>query len=122
MKGRLPFPILGRAEIKNVRREGASGPGLEMRAPVGTPVRAVYAGRVAFADEYDPFGQIVILDHGEHYYTVMGNLGFIDVRVGDDVVGGCDRGNRGRRRQGFDAVLRGPPRLDDDRSLPWLGL
>ena len=55
-------------------RPGASGPGLEMLAPVGTPVRAVFAGRVAFADRYDPFGQIVILDHGDHYYTLMGDL------------------------------------------------
>ena len=95
MKGRLPFPIAGRAEIRNVHRSGASGPGLEMAAPAGTAVRAVFAGRVAFADRYDPFGQIVILDHGGHYYTLMGDLSSIDVRVGDDLSAGAKVGTVG---------------------------
>lgn len=96
LRGRMPFPIAGRAEVKAVRRAGASGPGVEMFAPAGTPVRAVFAGRVAFADRYDPFGQIVILDHGDHYYTMMGDLASIDVRVGDDLSGGAKIGTVGK--------------------------
>jgi len=96
LRGRMPFPIAGRAEVRPVRRPGASGPGVEMFAPVGTPVRAVFAGRVAFADRYDPFGQIVILDHGDHYYTMMGDLASIDVRVGDDLSGGAKIGTVGK--------------------------
>jgi septal ring factor EnvC (AmiA/AmiB activator) len=95
MKGRLPFPIAGRAEIRNVHRAGAPGPGLEMSAPSGTAVRAVYAGRVAFADRYDGFGQLVILDHGGHYYTLMGDLSTIEVRVGDDLSAGAKVGTVG---------------------------
>jgi septal ring factor EnvC (AmiA/AmiB activator) len=59
-------------------------------------VRAVFAGRVAFADKYEPFGQIVILDHGDHYYTLMGDLASIDVRVGDDLSAGAKVGTVGR--------------------------
>jgi murein hydrolase activator len=95
MKGRLPFPIAGRAEIRNVHRSGAPGPGLEMGAPSGTAVRAVYAGRVAFADRYDGFGQLVILDHGGRYYTLMGDLSSIEVRVGDDLSAGAKVGTVG---------------------------
>ena len=95
MKGRLPFPIAGRAEIRNVHRAGAPGPGLEMAASSGTAVRAVYAGRVAFADRYDGFGQLVILDHGGHYYTLMGDLSSIEVRVGDDLSAGAKVGTVG---------------------------
>jgi septal ring factor EnvC (AmiA/AmiB activator) len=130
MKGRLPFPIAGRAEIRSVRRTGASGPGLEMSAPAGTPVRAVFSGRVAFADKYDPFGQIVILDHGEHYYTLMGDLGSIEVRVGDDLSAGSKIGTVGRRSGTDDAtkgaasalyfeVRHGSSTIDPG---PWLGL
>src|SRR6202022_1915217 len=50
-RGRLLLPIAGRADISPARREGTEGPGLEIRAPAGTPVRAVFAGRVAFADQ-----------------------------------------------------------------------
>ena len=95
MKGRLPFPIAGRAEIRHVHRPGAPGAGLEMAAPTGTAVRAVFAGRVAFADRYDSFGQLVILDHGGHYYTLMGDLSSIDVRVGDDLSAGAKVGTVG---------------------------
>jgi murein DD-endopeptidase MepM/ murein hydrolase activator NlpD len=87
-RGRLLLPIAGRAEVSPVRREGTEGPGLEIRAPAGTPVRAVFAGRVAFADRYGPLGRIVILDHGDHYYTVSGNLDEIDVKIGQDVGAG----------------------------------
>jgi murein DD-endopeptidase MepM/ murein hydrolase activator NlpD len=84
MRGRLPFPIAGRAEINRARR-GSDSPGLEMHAPLGTVVRAVYPGRVAFADTYGEYGRAVIIDHGGRYYTVTASLGGIDVKVGDQV-------------------------------------
>jgi len=126
MKGTLPFPVAGRTEVRNVRRPGGSGPGLEMSAPVGTPVHAVFAGRVAFADRYDPFGQIVILDHGDHYYTLMGDLSSIDVRVGDDLSAGAKVGSVGTASVGtaskaalYFEVRHGQSTVDPG---PWLGL
>lgn len=88
LKGHLPFPLAGRSEILRARRNG-SGPGLSMRAPApGAIVRAVFPGRVAFADTYADYGKTVILDHGGGYYTVSADLGEIEVRVGDEVKGG----------------------------------
>ena len=95
LKGRLPFPITGRSEIKSAQRAGSEGPGLEMFAPAGSVVRAVHAGRVAFADSYAAYGRTVILDHGGGYYTVSANLGSIDVRVGDDLPAGTRVGTVG---------------------------
>ena len=88
LKGSLPFPLSGRSEIRSARRNG-SGPGLTMRAPDGAAVRAVFPGRVAFADSYADYGRTVILDHGGGYYTVSANLAEIEVKVGDDVKGGA---------------------------------
>jgi len=85
LRGRLPFPITGRSEIRSAQRVGSEGPGLEMFAPAGSVVRAVQAGRVAFADSYAAYGRTVILDHGGGYYTVSANLGSIDVKVGEDL-------------------------------------
>jgi murein DD-endopeptidase MepM/ murein hydrolase activator NlpD len=87
-RGRLIFPVVGRADVRAARREGTDGPGLEIHAPAGSPVRAAFAGHVAFADRYGPYGRIVILDHGAHYYTVSGNLDEIDVKIGQDVGAG----------------------------------
>ncbi|MDF3065680.1 MAG: hypothetical protein K0R38_1281 [Polyangiaceae bacterium] len=88
LKGNMPFPLSGRSEIRSARRNG-SGPGLTMRAPGGSAVRAVFPGRVAFADTYADYGSTVILDHGGGYYTVSASLGEIEVKVGEDVKGGA---------------------------------
>jgi septal ring factor EnvC (AmiA/AmiB activator) len=95
LRGRLPFPIAGRSEIQPARRAGAEGPGLEMRAPLGTVVRTVAPGRVAFADTYADYGKTVIVDHGRRYYTVSANLASIDVEVGSEVGSGARLGTVG---------------------------
>ena len=122
MKGRLPFPIPGRAELKSARRPGTVGTGIEMRAPRGTAVRAVYAGRVAFADEYTGYGKTVILDHGDRYYTVSANLADITVKVGDDITSGARVGSVGDMGQG--ALLYFEIRKSTDALDPaeWFGI
>jgi murein hydrolase activator len=95
LRGRLPFPLAGRSEIRSARRASSDGPGLEMRAPRGTPVRSVFAGRVAFADTYADYGKTVILDHGRRHYTVSANLDAIDVAVGDELAAGARLGSVG---------------------------
>ena len=121
-KGRLLFPVVGRAEARPGRRDGAEGPGLEIRAPLGSPVRAVFAARVAFADRYGSYGRIVILDHGDHFYTVSGNLATIDVRVGEEIGAGERIGTVGDEGQGallYFEVRRGSETVP---PAPWLGL
>jgi septal ring factor EnvC (AmiA/AmiB activator) len=121
-KGRLLFPVPGRAEARPARREGTGGPGLEIRATIGSPVRAVFGGRVAFADRYGPYGRLVILDHGDHYYTVSGNLAGIDVKVAEEVTAGERIGTVGDDGHGamlYFEVRRG---TDTIPPGPWLGL
>lgn len=86
-KGRLLLPITGRAEVRRVTRPGGVR-GVELAAPAGTPVRSVAAGRVAFADQYDDYGLTVLLDHGDHYYTLYSSLASADVQVGEVVAPG----------------------------------
>jgi murein DD-endopeptidase MepM/ murein hydrolase activator NlpD len=121
-RGRLLLPVAGRAEVKPAHREGTDGPGLELHVPVGTPVRAVFAGRVAFADRYGPYGRIVILDHGDHYYTVSGDLDEVDVKIGQDVAAGERVGTVGDDGQG--AMLYFEVRHGSQTIAPgpWLGL
>lgn len=122
LKGRLPFPIPGRAELKSARRSGSDGPGIEMRAPRGTPVRAVYGGRVAFADDYTSYGKTVILDHGDSYYTVAANLSEISVKVGDDITSGARLGAVGDMGQGsmlYFEIRKGTEAVD---PAEWFGI
>lgn len=122
MKGRLPFPLTGRSEIRSSRRAGADGPGLEMRAPRGAPVRAVFPGRVAFADSYAAYGKTVILDHGASHYTVSANLDDISVKVGDDVSSGARVGSVGD--MGAGPLLHFEIRVGSDTVDPaeWFGI
>jgi murein hydrolase activator len=84
-RGSLASPVTGEVRIQPGQRSESDGPGLEFQAPVGTAVRAVASGRVAFSDRYGSYGRLVILDHGDGYYTVYGGLGSVEVRVGDDL-------------------------------------
>lgn len=121
-KGRLLFPLAGRSEVRPARREGTDGPGLEIRSSLGAPVRAVYAGRVAFADRYGPYGRLVIVDHGDHYYSVSGNLAGLDVKVGDEVSAGERIGSVGDEGRGpmlYFEIRHGTETL---QPTPWLGI
>jgi septal ring factor EnvC (AmiA/AmiB activator) len=121
-KGKLLFPIVGRAEVRPAKRDGAEGPGLEILAPAQSVVRAIFAGHVAFADRYGAYGKIVILDHGEHYYSVSGNLGSIDVRLGDELAAGERIGTVGNDGQGpllYFEIRHGSATIPPG---PWLGL
>lgn len=120
--GRLLFPVAGRAEVRRAWRDGADGPGVEISAPAGTPVRAVFAGRVAFSDRYGSYGLIVIVDHGDHYYSVSASLGRSTVQVGQELEAGAVLGFVGEEsgRPGlFFEVRHQGATLD---PVPWLGL
>lgn len=121
-RGRLLFPLIGRAEVKPARREGTDGPGLEIKAAVGAPVRAVFAGRVAFADRYGPYGRLVIVDHGDHYYSVSGNLANIDVKVGMDVSAGERLGTVGDEGRGAMLYFEIRHGTETVNPGPWLGV
>ncbi|HSD11639.1 MAG TPA: peptidoglycan DD-metalloendopeptidase family protein, partial [Candidatus Binatia bacterium] len=62
---RLPLPSLGDA-VASARN------GVEIRAAAGTAIQAVKTGRVVFAGWFAGYGKMVILDHGDHLYTVYG--------------------------------------------------
>jgi murein hydrolase activator len=123
LKGRMPFPIAGRAEVRQVFRPGAGGPGLELAAAAGSAVRTVAAGRVVFADRYDDYGLTVILDHGDHYYSVYGNLGSTDARVSENVPSGARLGTvgseGGREPMVYFELRKGAETVD---PAPWFGL
>lgn len=48
-------------------------------------VAAVFEGKVAFVGSVGGFGKTLILDHGDHYYTVYSSLSSVDVVEGQQV-------------------------------------
>ncbi|HEY8271263.1 MAG TPA: peptidoglycan DD-metalloendopeptidase family protein [Pseudobdellovibrionaceae bacterium] len=62
-----------------------SNKGLFIAATPGSPVRAVFSGVVSFAGSLPGLGQVLILDHGDHYYTIYGNNASLRVQLGQEV-------------------------------------
>lgn len=132
LRGRLPAPVDGELEEsfgRVVDRDSLTATfrkGVAWRAPVGTSVRAVAAGRVRYAGRFRGYGNVVILDHGEDHFTVSAHLDRIEVGLGDAVAAGAEIGTVGETgslegpRLYFE-VRRGGEALDPAEWLAALG-
>ncbi len=90
-KGRLTWPVAGTLlhEFGQPRVGGSvKWNGVVLAAPRGREVRAVYHGRVAFADWLAGMGLLVIVDHGEGYMSLYGYNETILKNTGDWVAPG----------------------------------
>ncbi|HUT54463.1 MAG TPA: peptidoglycan DD-metalloendopeptidase family protein [bacterium] len=59
--------------------------GIEIGAAAGARVRAVAPGVVRFAEWFRGYGNLVIIDHGQGYYTIYAHLAEIRASVGASV-------------------------------------
>jgi septal ring factor EnvC (AmiA/AmiB activator) len=90
-KGKLTWPVAG-ALVHDFGQPRAGGQlkwnGVVLDAGRGREVRAVYHGRIAFADWLAGMGLLVIVDHGEGYMTLYGYNETILKNTGDWVAPG----------------------------------
>lgn len=78
--------------------------GLDISAAVGTAVKSVAKGRVDAAnDDFEGIGGIVVLNHGDGFYTLYSHLSEVSVRSGQEVAPGQVIG-----RVGDEGSLKGP--------------
>jgi len=86
----LPYPVRGdvQGRFGAQRPDGGVWRGIVLRAPEGTPVHAVAAGRVVYANWLSGFGNIMIVDHGAKNLTVYAYNQSLLKRVGDMVSAG----------------------------------
>ena len=59
--------------------------GVNIKAPAGAPIRAVARGKVEFVDWISGYGNCIILNHGDGYYTLYAHTAQIFVRTGQMV-------------------------------------
>lgn len=59
--------------------------GVDLAAPIGTPVRATSSGRIAAAGWQGGYGLLVAVDHGKSAQTRYGHLSRITVTPGQEV-------------------------------------
>lgn len=94
LKAGLVWPVRGTVIRKfgtiRERNTGAriTSNGVDIRAPLGSPVVAAAAGTIAHVGWLRGFGRIVIVDHGEGHHTLHAHLDRAAVTGGQDVAQG----------------------------------
>jgi len=88
----LGFPFAGRITSTFGHRENPFGgsnvethKGLDIKGPVGAPVKAMAKGTVEFAGLRGGFGNCIMLKHGNGFETLYGHLSKILVQVGQKI-------------------------------------
>ncbi len=83
-RGKLPFPAAGRVVLRygQATESGMTQKGISIKTRDGARVVAPYDGLVVFAGLFRGYGQILILEHGEGYHTLLAGLTRIDTVLG----------------------------------------
>jgi septal ring factor EnvC (AmiA/AmiB activator) len=128
-RGKLPLPApgpvaVGFGRVVNPKFNTVTVQnGIDVEAPAGAPVRAVAPGRVVHAGWFKGYGNLVIVDHGEGYHTLVAHLATMQTAMGEEVEAGAVLGT-----VGDSGSLKGPYLYFEIREKgrpvdprPWLG-
>jgi septal ring factor EnvC (AmiA/AmiB activator) len=117
LRGKLAWPAAGKlvASYGQTRAGGVKWDGVLVAGTAGTPVRAVYHGRVVYADWLSGLGLLTIVDHGDGYLSLYGHNERLYKEVGERVTAGDtiatlgDSGGRPRAELYFEIRKGGRP-------------
>jgi murein hydrolase activator len=117
LRGKLAWPVEGKlvARFGENRAGGLKWDGVVVAAERGAPVRAIYQGRVVYADWLPGLGLLTIVDHGDGYLSLYGHNDRLYKEVGDRVSSGepvaaaGDSGGRPRPELYFEIRKGGKP-------------
>jgi septal ring factor EnvC (AmiA/AmiB activator) len=97
LRGKLAWPVGGKlvARFGEPRAGGVKWDGVLVATERGAPVRAVYGGRVIYADWLPGLGLLTIVDHGEGYMSLYGHNERLYKAAGERVSAGDTLGSAG---------------------------
>ncbi|MCR4376926.1 MAG: peptidoglycan DD-metalloendopeptidase family protein [Rhodospirillales bacterium] len=126
-RGQLPFPAVGKLVglYGQALDGGQTRKGLSLETRDGAQVIAPFDGKVVFAGPFRGYGQLLIIDHGEGYHSLLAGLGRIDTEIGQPVLAGepvAVMTGGDNRSSGEQAILYVEFRRDNQpiNPLPWL--
>ena len=96
--------------------------GINIRAERGEPIHAVYKGKTLYASWFKGYGNMIIIDHGDHYYTLYAKAVELFKKKGDPVEAGeviatvGDTGSMAKPGLHFEVRYHGKP-ID---PAPWI--
>jgi murein hydrolase activator len=112
---RYLLPVEGRlvTGVGEISDAGVHARGLTFETTPGARVVAPAAGRIVYAGVFRTYGDVVILDHGRGFATVITDLASSQVEVGETVRQGAPIGRAGEGRPHISIELR-----RDGRPIP----
>jgi len=93
-RGVLPYPVRGEVVGRfGVTQQQVFGTklrrnGIDIATQPSSPVAAVFPGQVLYCGWIKGYGNVIIIDHGDKYYTLSAQLGEISKKVGERVEAG----------------------------------
>ncbi len=121
-RGAMVMPVAGRLKRRYGESDefGAASKGILVLAPAGGRVVAPFDGRIEFAGPFRGYGQILIIEHGDGYHSLLAGLERIDGVVGQWLVSGEPVGimPTGDREAALYLELR--RHSEPINPLPWL--
>lgn len=120
--GDLPFPARGgiAAGFGQPTEVGTTHKGITIETRPGAQVIAPHDGQVVFAGAFRGYGQLLIIEHGEGYHTLLAGMARIDSLVGQRLTAGEPVGvmerTEGKPALYFELRRNGQP----VNPLPWL--
>lgn len=98
--GGAPYrlPVIGQVVtgMGELSATGVRARGITLACAPGVDAIAPAAGRVLFAGPFRAYGNVVIIDHGKGWTSLITGLGAVTVKVGDQLVQGSAIGNTER--------------------------
>ncbi|MBU0468179.1 MAG: LysM peptidoglycan-binding domain-containing M23 family metallopeptidase [Candidatus Omnitrophica bacterium] len=92
------WPVNGKViKYFQVKNGSQLNKGIDIKTREGEGVKASRTGRVVFADYLSGYGNTVILDHSDGYFTVYSNNARLLVKLGEMVLKGKEIAQVGRR-------------------------
>lgn len=91
LRGKLPWPTRGQLLQRfgtQIAQSQLTATGILIAAPETRAVRAIYPGRVVFADWLKGYGLLLIIDHGAGYMSLYGHNYSLYKKLGDTVSAG----------------------------------
>lgn len=126
-RGHLPFPATGRLVglYGQALQGGLARKGISIATRAGGQVISPFDGKVVFAGPFRGYGQLLIIDHGEGYHSLLAGLGRIDTEISQPVLAGepvALMSDKGGLDGGGEPVLYVEFRRDNQpiNPLPWL--
>ncbi|WP_208596422.1 murein hydrolase activator EnvC family protein [Desulfonatronospira thiodismutans] len=95
LKGHLPWPASGEVKMSFSPSDSPPHNGKSISLEENAPVRAISWGKVVHNDTLRGFGRVVIIFHGDDYYSLYAYLSESTVAIGQDVEQGETIGKAG---------------------------